>query len=210
MEEYNKEQLEIEKLKLEIQNEKKPFYKKISFYSYLSPVAVSIVAIVFSISSGFFENESKLLDLRKENLRNEISLFEKKKDSLLTSINELKNERDSIYKENKNLKSQNIKLELLSKKLTLNQSKLNNIIKDIKDSVEIKQKEFNDIHDQYEKLNNDKILLASKMKELRQAIYPQLQSDENTKVIFNDILKILDENLGGFSTAAKMLFFFSK
>jgi len=207
MEDYSKEQLEFEKLKLEIENERKPFYKKLSFYSYLSPVAVSIAAIIFSISTGFFENESKLLDLRKENLKNEISLFVMQKDSLLSAVDLLKAERDSIYYDNNNLKEQNKELKLLSNELTLNQNELNQYIKNIEDSVYNKQKEFNDLFDKYDKLNNDKTLLATKMKELEKAILPQLKSNEETKIIFSDILKILDENLGGFGIGSMLLLF---
>ena len=45
------------------------------------------------------------------------------------------------------------------------------------------------------------------MKELEKAIYPQLKSDEETKIIFNDILQILDENLGGFKSSSMLLLF---
>ncbi|MCW8962116.1 MAG: hypothetical protein OQK29_11170 [Ignavibacteriaceae bacterium] len=207
MEEYSKEQLEIEKLKLEIENGKKPFYKKLSFYSYLSPVAVSIAAIIFSIWSGFFENESKLLDLRKENLKHEINLFVLQKDSLLTTVTILKKERDSIYYENNKLKTQNGKLESLSNELTVNQNVLNKLVQKITDSIAVKKTEYDTLFHKYAKLNGDKLLLATKMKELEKAIDPLLKSNEETKTIFTDILQILDENLGGFKSSSMLLLF---
>lgn len=45
------------------------------------------------------------------------------------------------------------------------------------------------------------------MKELEEAIYPQLESDEETKIIFTDILQILDENLEGFKSSSLLLLF---
>ena len=45
------------------------------------------------------------------------------------------------------------------------------------------------------------------MKELEEAIRPQLRDSEETRMIFTDILKILDENLGGFGGGAMLLLF---
>ena len=207
MEELSKEQLEIERLKLQIESEKKPLYKKLTFYSALAPIIVSIFAIVYSISTGFFETESKLLDLRKENLKYEISLFIKQKDSLLTAINNLKIEKDSILFEYKRLEDQHDGLKILSEQLNSKQNELNRQIKILKDSVLIKESNLNDISAKYSKLENDKTLLASKMKELQEAIKPQLKSDEATQLIFSEILKILDENLGGFDGSTMLLLF---
>ena len=209
MEEKSKEQLEIEKLKIQIENEKKPLYKKFSFYSSLAPIAVAIIAVVFSISTGFFESESRLLDLRKENLKYEISLFINQKDSLLTSISNLTAEKDSIFSAHEKLREQNNRLEILSKELIVNQIELDKTIKNTNDSIYTKQKEYNDLFDKYGKLNNDKTLLATKMKELGRAIRPQLYEDEETKILFTEILDILDESLGGFSSTRNLLLFFS-
>lgn len=207
MEELTKEQLEIERLKIQIESEKKPLYKKLSFYSALSPIAVSIVAIVYSLSTGFFETESKLLDLRKENLKYEIGLFVDQKDSLLNTIKQLKNDRDSILIENKRLKDTNGKLTILSNRLGSEHRELNNQILILKDSISTKQIKLNEISSKYAKLESDKVLLASKIKGLEEAIKPQLESDENTREVFKDILKILDENLGGFSGSEMLLLF---
>lgn len=207
MEELSKEKLEIERLKIQIENERKPLYKKLSFYSALAPIAVSVVAIVFSVSTGFFENESKLLDLRKENLKFEINLFTHQKDSILTTLNILKEERDSIFKENSSLKTQYEKMKYLSDQINIRQAELNLQIKTLKDSIYSKQNNLSILSNKYSKLENDKTLLASKMKELEEAIQPQLSSDESTRIIFKDILKILDENLGGFNAGAMLLLF---
>jgi hypothetical protein len=128
MEETSKEKLEIEKLKLEIKNEKKPFYKKISFYSALAPIVVSIVAVIFSLYSGIFERESKILDLRKENLKFEINLFIKQKDSLLTIVNKLKGEKDSLFKNYDSISQENRLQEL---KLENSKDRITEISKNI-------------------------------------------------------------------------------
>ncbi len=45
------------------------------------------------------------------------------------------------------------------------------------------------------------------MKELKYAIKQQLRTNEQTAEIFNDIMKILDENLGGFGSSSLLLLF---
>jgi predicted nucleic acid-binding Zn-ribbon protein len=95
----------------------------------------------------------------------------------------------------------------LSDQLNARQSKLNFQIETLKDSVNSKQNNLNVLSNKYSKLENDKTLLATKMKELEKAIGPQLESDETTRVIFSDILKILDESLGGFNAGAMLLLF---
>ena len=148
-----------------------------------------------------------MLDLRKENLKYEIGLFVDQKDSLLNTIKQLKNDRDSILIENKRLKDTNGKLTILSNRLGSEHRELNNQILILKDSISTKQIKLNEISSKYAKLESDKVLLASKIKGLEEAIKPQLESDENTREVFKDILKILDENLGGFSGSEMLLLF---
>lgn len=202
-----KEQLEVEKLELEILNGKKPLYKKLSFYSALSPIVFSIVAILFSLFSGLFEMESKILTIKKENLKYEINNFENKKETLISITDNLKNEKDSLLLENNDLRSQNSKMKSLSTKLTKELNQLKKIVVSIQDSVMNKQMKLDSLYYKYEKLKNDKVQLAAKMKELEDLIYHQLMSNEQTKIVFEDILKILDENLGGFSSSSMLLLF---
>jgi|ERR1019366_8525004 hypothetical protein len=113
---HQKKQLEIDKLQEELKILKHPLYCRLSFYAALAPIVVSIVAIVFSISNGLFETNSKLLEIRKGVLQLEINKFESQKDSL-----RIKNKQfaDSIK-----LETKKVRKELTSIKTKY--SKLNN------------------------------------------------------------------------------------
>lgn len=203
----SKEELELEKLEVEIKNIKTPIYKKLSFYSALAPIIVSIAAVYLSVNSNIFETGSKILTLQKENLKYEIINFEQKKDSLTSTINNLNWERDSLVNNNQRMLSENQRIEKLLTKKTEELVQVKNLVIVIQDSVKSKQTQLDSIFVKYNKLSNDKELLASKMKDLQYAIKPSLKSDEKTKILFSEIMKILDENLGGFGGSSMLLLF---
>lgn len=198
--------LEIEKLKIDIKNSKKSIFSQPGFYSALSTMIVSAIAMYYTIQTGFFERESKILELKKENLRYEINNFEEQRDSLLLFVktlqeekNKLTSQKDYLIKENRNLN--NLSTDLLSQ-----QDYYQRQLESYKNSVVQYSTELDSIKDKYKKLNDDRVLLADKMIELKIAVDSNLDYDENIQIIYDDILKILDKNLGGFSSKMLLLF----
>lgn len=124
----SKKQLEIEKLKIQIHNEKKSIFRKVSFYSSMVPIILSITALIYSISTGFFENESKLLEIKKENLKDGIREFQIQKDSVKKVIDRLQIEKDSLSQNFDSIFKLN---QLFLVKIKINEKKLESVSKNL-------------------------------------------------------------------------------
>ncbi len=166
-----RDQLEIRKLKLEINNIKKPLIYRLSFYGALAPIIVSIVAITLSISGGLFEKNSKILELRKENLQFQINDFEIQKQALIREHSSLKLENDSLIFN----------------------------IKKVKDNYSGIEQELKTIKRNFEKLKNDKALLSKEIIALESLIYEKDFDAVKVQKAVDNIVRILEKNLGDFN-----------
>jgi hypothetical protein len=99
----NKADLETEKLQLEIDSLKKKGWKKLLSKDSPLPAIAILLTIAVSIFSGFFNNERKVLELQKENLKKEILIFDSTKSRLEQLIVQLKETTDSLEKINSHL-----------------------------------------------------------------------------------------------------------
>ncbi len=78
----DKETLEKQKLLEEIKVLKQPLLKKISFWASIAPIIVALSAIFFAYKSNLFDLDSKIQELKKENLEKGYNLLKNKEDKL--------------------------------------------------------------------------------------------------------------------------------
>lgn len=122
-----KEELELEKLRGEIANLKKPFYKNASFWTIFPPICTLLIAsyaTCVTLKSGIF-------DLREREIRLSTLILSAKRDSLNQQItgleigiNDLKGENSNLIEEKEILKKEKEKLSNETSKLSNEKSKL--------------------------------------------------------------------------------------
>jgi hypothetical protein len=117
----DKSKLEIEKLRLEIENLKRD--KWLLFFNIPSILTVlaSVFSILYGYNAGFFDKEKKLLEIKKEQLILDIQKFEIRKDSIKTQERDLQKQIKLIQK----------KYSLLSKKYFTQKKQIDSGIKEI-------------------------------------------------------------------------------
>jgi hypothetical protein len=71
----NKEQYEIEKLKLEIEKIKKPAWKRIETWNFLIPSLIALGSLILLYVNGAFDFRTKQLEATKDNLEWAIKRF---------------------------------------------------------------------------------------------------------------------------------------
>gem|GEM_PF-3427683 len=86
----DKQELENEKLRLEIDYLKKAWYRKPEMLRVVLPTILAIFSLIYAISTGFFSSKQEILELKKAQLTLEISEFEKEKIAIIETNNKLK------------------------------------------------------------------------------------------------------------------------
>ena len=87
----DKETLEKEKLKLEIDELKRKPYKKIQFWTVILPSLVALITLLFwTLPSGLLDAKYENLKLEKNTLTRDIRDFKAEKDSLIENLKSLK------------------------------------------------------------------------------------------------------------------------
>jgi len=99
----NKEQLQIEKLKLEVNSLKRTWWKNPTYIGIFIPAFLTLISLVYAISTGFFDKKYERYRVEKASLKLEILKFEDEKksilyqrDSALTLVNNLKVEMEIL------------------------------------------------------------------------------------------------------------------
>lgn len=109
------EDLEKQKLQLEILRLKLPWYKSIEFWKIIIPTMAVILSLYFTFGQGILDTRKEKLELQKEQLKLEIIQFQQTKAELKNSILFSSKELDSIktvivnYKEREKQLSNKIK-----------------------------------------------------------------------------------------------------
>jgi chromosome segregation ATPase len=114
--------LEKEKLNLEIELLKKPWFKNIEFWKVIIPTFAILVSLYFTFGRGILDSEKSKLEAQKEQLKLEIAQFEIKKQGISKEILSKDSVRVKLQSQINDYSSQ--KLLLLSDLKVLN-SKLN-------------------------------------------------------------------------------------
>lgn len=79
----DRERLEVEKLQIEIQNLRKPWWKRAEFLSMGLTGIIAILSLFYAFSTGILDAKSERLELQKAKLEREITLFEQRRDTLI-------------------------------------------------------------------------------------------------------------------------------
>ena len=81
-----KEELENQKLQLEVKKLQAKWYSNIEFWKVLIPTVAVIASLYFTFGKGLVDAEKSKLEIQKEQLRLDISRFEITKDELSKAI----------------------------------------------------------------------------------------------------------------------------
>lgn len=190
--------LQKEKLRLEIENLKKKWYKKSDFLKVLLPTTLAIFSLIYALTSGFFSTKSELLELKKEQLQSEITEFEKDKTKLLITNKNLLAKRSQLYDSIKLLsdKSNNyenrFRDELNKKKTLLNEIEvLKNTKIDYSDDLAELEKEYQNKRKKY-------------LKEIENNYFQEVDFEKEIKVL-KDSINVLNNDVDRLQYYSDML-----
>jgi DNA repair exonuclease SbcCD ATPase subunit len=92
----DKTRLESEKLQAEIDAIRKPYYRQASFYAAISPIALAIIGLIFTWSSGWFDMQRTRIANEKTLLEAENSRLQAQKETLVSETAKLEASRISL------------------------------------------------------------------------------------------------------------------
>jgi hypothetical protein len=72
----NKETYEVEKLQLEIQLLRRPWWKKSEYLAFIAPTAIAFLSLFIVLQSNMFQSQNAFLEAKKLNLQTQISQLE--------------------------------------------------------------------------------------------------------------------------------------
>ncbi len=127
--------LEAEKLQLEINELRNPFYKRIDFWKAIFPMLAIIATIIVTFCTGILDARMEILSSKKSKLELEILQFDTLKVKILNEIKILRNTKNSlslqverqnaiINNAEKTLQHQKISIKNLAKTLKLTQEQI--------------------------------------------------------------------------------------
>jgi uncharacterized protein YlxW (UPF0749 family) len=91
-----KTELEVLKLKLEIEQLKNRWWTKPSYLALLLPLVIAILSFISAQSTGYFDTYRDELNKEKQELKSEIKVLEIKKNDLETHVTKIKNAHESF------------------------------------------------------------------------------------------------------------------
>lgn len=157
-----REDLELEKLKLEIKRLNYPWWKNLEFWKVAFPTVAVIASLYFTFGKGIIDSEKVKLEIQKEQLKLDITRFEMKKDELsktIVSKDSIKNNLQKqihIYESYK--KTLLNRIQVLNKGLNLSQKEIKNLnTKNLNDQKFYESKlsyEYNNEKNRLSELNN--------------------------------------------------------
>ena len=90
------DELQCEKIQLEIKDLNRPWYKRKDYLQILLPTTVALMTLIYALVTGFFNTKYDLLQLQKETLNLEVVRFEEKRNELIETNNFLSSLNDSL------------------------------------------------------------------------------------------------------------------
>lgn len=177
------EDLEREKVQLEIEELKRHWIKKPQYLQVLLPTVLAIFSLLYAITSGLFSSKQELLELNKRQLETDIINFQKEKKSLIETNNQLKTQ---IGFYNDSLENKNLILKKYEASFTKERQKIQSLNKE----VEVLRKTKDDYNQQIKLLENEFNTKKQKyLKEIESKYYQEIEllnKDKNrNKVIEN-------------------------
>ncbi len=132
------EELQKQKLRLEIEELNKKWFKRKDYWQAIFPSLLAILSVIYALSSGFLNAKYETFQLQKEKLIRDIDFFEITKSKIIQDTVKLARERDVLIVSNKGLIKKMDSLtfrvltsEKVSKKLDKKIDSLNQVIKDL-------------------------------------------------------------------------------
>lgn len=92
-------ELEKQKLELEIKILKKPWFKKLEFYKVLIPTIAILASLYFAFGRGILDSEKSRLEVQKAQLKLDISTFEVEKNKLNKEVNTIHEKKTELEKQ---------------------------------------------------------------------------------------------------------------
>lgn len=142
----SKEYYEIEKLKAELKQINKPFYKRIPFWNWI----IALGSLLILYKNGVFDFQTKALELKRENLQYDINQFTTEKNEIRNQINIYQSELTKLKKDQNELLAQNNRLEVAYKISNSSLSKKNSYLASLLDENKTLKEEID------QKNNTDK------------------------------------------------------
>ncbi|MDZ7649812.1 MAG: hypothetical protein U5K54_23215 [Cytophagales bacterium] len=90
------DELQREKIELEIKDLKREWYKRKDYLQILLPTTLAMLSLVYALVSEFLSSKYEQLQLQKEQLKLEVLYFEEKKQTLILSNTNLTMLKDSL------------------------------------------------------------------------------------------------------------------
>lgn len=142
---HTKEYYEIEKLKTEIAEIRRPYYKKLPFWHFISTTLIAIGTITLLYFNGAFDFKTKALELKRENLEYDIRQFTSEKTNLKNQIELNKIDLVNLVNIKNELQKQNAKLEYAYKMSNGSLSEKNKYVASLLATNKLLNEEYNEL-----------------------------------------------------------------
>jgi PDZ domain len=190
-----KKELEISKLKEEISEIKKKWYKKPQNIIGLLPALIALLSVGFLYKNGTFDIQTKQLKLTRDQLQYDIAKFQDsivkytiEKKQIITETNDL---RDSLQNTRKNLSTIELNNTLMKKEVDSLKIRIAT-----SNNQQDKQKDLKKIYailENYIKKNNQLQLKLIELEKLKAIIAPA--TSESIKTLENENMKPINQNI---------------
>lgn len=185
MEEKTTKDFEQEKLKLEIENLRKPWYKNFEFWKVVIPTIAILVSLYFTFGKGIIDSQKEKLEVQKAQLKLEITQFEIRRGQIKEDVDSI--EKQLIRKEYE-LKTLNNSLDSISNKVAFYKKELSSSKDQINRISKKSQKDKSYFLSQVKEEYNQKKEVLNKEQEYLMTI-SDLRSDLRGSQAENDFLK---------------------
>lgn len=180
------DELEKQKLELEVSELQKSWLRKPDVLKVLLPTTFAIFSLIYAISTGFFSSKSELLELKKKQLEFEVSQFEKDKTNLIETNEKLEIKRLALLD---TLKTKSFKLEKYRTSLNRERRKIremNEELANLKNTRNNYNKQIAELQKDYEK-KKEKYLT-----EIETQYYQEVEFEKKVQKLNDTILKLTD------------------
>lgn len=190
-EKSHKQILEEEKLRIEIEELRKKWYKRPNYLQILLPTTVAVGSLLYAISSGVFTTKYDQYLLQQERLKLETMRFEIQRDEMRKQVEDTQNENSNL---NYQLKVAVNKKELVRKAL----EKIQNTLETSKNQLVLLENEKRDYINKISLLDSsfqvkEKVLIVNidKLESLKKQLKSDIYDFAYTQDVLLDSLKKL-------------------
>jgi hypothetical protein len=125
------DELNKEKISLEIEKLRSPWYKNLELWKIVIPTVAILLSLYFTFGKGMLDSQKERLELQKEQLKLEILTFENQKNEILKSIT---NSKDELSETNDKI----VEHRLIS-------DSLKKVVKTLRNEIELQKREQSQI-----------------------------------------------------------------